>query len=126
VLLRCVVAAHDAARGLTRLEFPGGALLAPLRAEPVGAALRVRLRARDVAVALAPSRGISIRNLLPATLSAIEPTGPHEAFLRLMVGPTTLLARVTRDAVAELALAPGAAVVALVKSITFDGRGGGG
>jgi molybdate transport system ATP-binding protein len=126
VLLRCVVAAHDAARGLTRLEFPGGALLAPLRAEPVGAALRVRLRARDVAVALAPPRGISIRNLLPATLSAIELTGPHEAFLRLMVGPTTLLARVTRDAVAELALAPGAAVVALVKSITFDGRGGGG
>ncbi len=126
VLLRCTVAAHDAARGLTRLDFPGGVLQVPLRAEPAGATLRVRLRARDVAVGIAPPRGLSVRNILPASLAAIEPAGPHEAFLRLMLGPTALLARVTRDAVAELALAPGAAVFALVKSITFDTRGGGG
>ena len=50
-VLACAVAAHDAARGLTRLRFAGGALLVPLRPEPPGARLRLRLRARDVAVA---------------------------------------------------------------------------
>jgi hypothetical protein len=48
------------------------------------------------------------------------PGAPHEAFLRVAVGPSALLARVTRDAVARLGLRPGMAVWALVKSVAFD------
>jgi len=121
VLLPCQVATHDTARGLTRLDFAGGALLVPLRGEAVGSAMRLRLRARDVAVALTPPEGISMQNILPATLAAISETGaPHEVFLRLAVGPSMLLARVTRDNVARLGLTPGMALWALVKSVTFD------
>lgn len=121
VLLECRVAAQDGVRGLTQLAFAGGALRVAQRPEPVGTTLRLRLRARDVAVATEVPRGLSINNVLPATLSAIEPLGDTaECMLRLDVGPTPLLARVTRDAVARLGLVPGQPVFALVKAVSFD------
>ncbi len=119
-VLPCAVDAHDAARGLTWLGFPGGQLVVPLRPEPTGSRLRLRLRARDVAVATAAPRGISSHNILPATVAAVDPAGAHEAFVTLRAGPTPVLARLTRDAVAQLALAPGREVFALVKSTAFD------
>ena len=119
-VLACVTAAHDPARGLTWLGFPGGQLVVPLRPEPAGSRLRLRLRARDVAVATEPPHGLSSHNVLPATVAAIDAAGPHEAFVTLQAGPTPLLARLTRDAVGQLALTPGRAVFALVKSTAFD------
>ena len=119
-VLPCTVDAHDTARGLTRLAFPGGALLVPLRAEPAGARLRLRLRARDVALATAAPAGLSSHNVLPATVAGVTPAGPHEAFVTLQVGPTSLLARLTRDAVVSLGLAPGQVAFALVKATAFD------
>jgi molybdate transport system ATP-binding protein len=121
VVLTCIVLDHDAARGLSRLGFAGGALRVPLRGEAVGARLRVRLRARDVAVARVRPEAISIHNILPCRLDAILPAGtPHEVFLRLDVGGTILLSRVLRDAVERLGLAPGDALHALVKAIALD------
>jgi molybdate transport system ATP-binding protein len=120
-LLPCTVLDHDAARGLTRLSFPGGELLTALRVEPPGTRLRLRLRARDLAVALEPPRNVSIHNILPCTLAGIEPAGSQpEIFLRLAVGPSTLLARVTRDAAERLSLRPGQKLFALLKSVSFD------
>ncbi len=119
-VLSCTVQAHDAARGLTRLVFGGGELQVPLRPEAAGTRLRLRLRARDVAVATKAPRGLSSHNILPSTISAIAPAGLHEAFVTLQVGPTPLLARLTRDAVATLGLAPGQALFAVVKSTAFD------
>lgn len=120
-LIACTVLAHDAARGLTRFGFAGGELIAPLSSEPPGARLRLRVRARDVAVALAPPEGVSIHNILPCRLDAILPAAAEgEVFLRLMVGETMLLARVLREAVGRLGLAPGLALFAVVKSIAFD------
>jgi len=119
-LLACTVLAHDAARGLTRLGFPGGELVTPLRPEPAGARLRVRLRARDVAVAVTEPHGLSVHNILPCRLEGMSEAGPQEVFLRLGLGPTTLLARVTRDTPSRLGLAPGMALWALVKSVAFD------
>ena len=120
-LIRCTVLAHEAKRGLTRLGFLGGELLMPLRTEPPGTVLRLRLRARDVVVALAPPEGITFGNHIPCVLEGIAPAGtPNEAFLQLRAGPTPLLARVSQDSVARLGLAPGMAVHALVKTVVFD------
>ena len=119
-VLPCTVAAHDGTRGLTRLEFPGGALLVPLRPEAPDGTLRLRLRARDVAVATEPPGGISTHNILPAVVAGVDAAGPHECFVALDVGATRLLARLTRDAVGRLDLQPGRVVYALVKSTAFD------
>ena len=119
-VLPCTVAGHDEARGLTSLLFPGGTLLVPLRPEPAGARLRLRLRARDVALATEAPRGISTHNVLAGAVTAIDRAGPHEAIVSLAVGPTIILARLTRDAVARLGFAPGGQAYALVKSTAFD------
>ena len=119
-VLACTVTAHNDTRGLTRLTFDGGTLTIPLRPEPLGARLRLRLRARDIAVATAMPAGISTHNILSATVAAVAPAGPHEAFVSLAVGPTVVFARLTRDAVERLGLTPGTAVFALVKSTAFD------
>ncbi|NKC32090.1 molybdenum ABC transporter ATP-binding protein [Falsiroseomonas selenitidurans] len=124
VLLPCTVAATDPG-GLTRLDFPGGTLLATARPEPPGTRLRLRIRARDVALAVAEPRGLSTRNILPAVIQDLAPgSAPQEVFVRLAVGPSTLLARLTEDSVARLALRPGIPVWALLKAVTFDHLGG--
>ncbi|MBK1658342.1 molybdenum ABC transporter ATP-binding protein [Paracraurococcus ruber] len=82
VLLPCVVG--DAADGLRLLEFAGGALLTTAQPGPPGTRLRVRIRARDVAVATEEPRGLSTRNILPVTIAAIDAAGEAgEVFLRL-------------------------------------------
>jgi molybdate transport system ATP-binding protein len=53
-------------------------------------------------------------------VAAVEPLAAHEAMLRLEVGGSVLLARVTRDAVARLSLHPGLSVWAMIKSVAFD------
>ena len=119
-VLDCAVDAHDPGRGLTRLRFPGGVFVVPLRAEPAGARLRLRLRARDVAVAIRQPDGISSHNVLPAVVAGISPAGLHEVFATLQIGPTPVLARLTRDSVGALGLETGRTVFALVKSAAFD------
>ncbi len=125
-LLDCTVLAHDAARGLTRLGFAGGELWAPLRAEATGTPVRLRLRARDVAVALAPPVDGSVHNVLACTVAAVEEAGvPHEAFVQLRLGDALLLSRLARDSVAALGLAPGRQAFALVRTVAFDHPVGG-
>ncbi|MBC7433618.1 MAG: molybdenum ABC transporter ATP-binding protein [Rubritepida sp.] len=120
-LIACRIAEHACRRGLTRLEFEGGAFWVPLRAEAVGSRARIRLRARDVAGATQPPQGLSTQNILPATVTHIaEAAGGQEGFGALAVGPTALLARLTRDSVDRLALEPGQAVWAVIKAVTFD------
>jgi molybdate transport system ATP-binding protein len=118
-VLACTVLAHDPARGLSRLGFAGGELIVPQQRLGTGERLRVRVRARDVSVATAAPRDISIHNVLGAVVSAVLPGAPHEAMLRLQVGGSELLARVTADTVGRLALAPGREVWALVKSVSL-------
>ncbi|HZF75838.1 MAG TPA: molybdenum ABC transporter ATP-binding protein [Acetobacteraceae bacterium] len=121
VVLRAEIAAHEPARGLTRVALGGATLLLPQRPEPPGTRIRLRLRARDVAVALRPPDAVSIDNVLPCRLVAIEPAAePAEVFLRLDLGGAVLLSRVLRGAVDRLGLAPGQPLFALVKSIAFD------
>jgi len=118
-VLTCAVLAHHAGRGLSRLGFAGGELLVPLQGATVGARLRVRVRARDVSVATVRPEGLSVQNVLPAVLETIVPGQAHEAMLRLRVGESALLARVTGDAAGRLGLAPGMPVWALVKSVSL-------
>ena len=120
VLLHCTIRAHDRERGLTELTFGGGRLRVPLRTDAVGAALRLRLRARDVTVAASPVAGLSTHNQVPATVAGVEAVTPHEVVVRLQAGSAAILARLTRDSAGALGLEPGREVVALVKAASFD------
>jgi molybdate transport system ATP-binding protein len=114
----------DEPDGLTRLATPAGRLVVPALGRPAGARLRLLVRARDVLVAAERPHGLSALNVLPATVAAIGP--PHGAAVdvSLSAGTAVLHARLTRRAVAELALAPGKPCFAIVKASALADDGG--
>lgn len=120
VLWTCHVAGHDADYQLTRLAAGSASLWVRALDLPVGAPLRVRLPARDVSVSLADHADSSVQNRLPATVAALAPD-IHPAHVRVTLdaGGQTLVARVTRRAVATLDLVPGKPVWAQIKSVSL-------
>jgi molybdate transport system ATP-binding protein len=76
--------------------------------------------ARDVSVATQEPRHTSIQNLLACVVDSLSAdTHPSQALVRLRCGPSLLLARITQRAVQALALQPGQAVWAQVKSVAL-------
>jgi molybdate transport system ATP-binding protein len=139
VLLDGTVTGHDPAFAMTVVDLsgPGGgpasgpgagpgqgpSIRMPGVDVPVGQRVRLRVRARDVSIATERPANISIRNVLDAAiLSVVEEEERAFAEILLDVGGQQLRARLTREAVAALGLAPGTAVFALIKSIAFDRR----
>lgn len=119
VMIETVVGGHDA-DGLTHLAFAGGTLLVGRRAAAVGGRIRCRIHARDVSLALEQPRGSSITNILPATVQALGPGGaPGQVLVRMKIGETALLARITERSRRELDIVPGRAVWAQVKAVAL-------
>jgi molybdate transport system ATP-binding protein len=70
-----------------------------------------------VSLALAAPAGTSILNLLPGCIDAVvDDAHPALALVRVRIGSSALLARVTRRSAATLRLAPGLSVHVQVKS----------
>jgi molybdate transport system regulatory protein len=80
-----------------------------------GSSVRALIKSTEVSLATGPVNGISIRNQLAGEITAIA-TGGAMATVKVSVAGGELTAAITKDAVDELALAVGTAVVALVKS----------
>ncbi len=87
-----------------------------------GEPVRARIRSRDVAIALERPRSASFQNVLEATVESVGGEFGAIVDVELRVGPTPLVARVTRESVERLAIAPGVKVFALVKAIAIDRR----
>jgi molybdate transport system ATP-binding protein len=122
VVLDAVVAERDAAWHLARVAFSGGSLWVRDGGQPLGQSVRVRILARDVGIALEPVAGTSILNHLPATVAQLAgDCHPALSLLRLSVGPSPLLARLTRRSAAGLQLAPGKPVWAQIKAVALIG-----
>lgn len=80
-----------------------------------GSAVRALVKSTEVSLATARVDGVSIRNQLPGTVRDIA-TGGAMASVKVALEGGDLTAVITRDAVTDLGLAPGASVVALIKS----------
>lgn len=116
------VAGHDSRYGLAQLEFQGGVLhIAELDA-PAGEAVRVRIRARDVALALERPAGTTFRNIVACRVTAVADDGGSMAEVTLDAGGAVIVARITRQSRDELELAPGKPVHALIKAVALDRR----
>jgi molybdate transport system ATP-binding protein len=120
-VLRVRVAEHDLPRRLTLLAVGELRLWVPLQDLAVGATVRVRVPAREVILATEVPHGISVHNVVQGRVRAItEIAARHAALVEVAVGQIALLALVTPDAVAKLALVPGVPVLALIKSMAVD------
>ena len=115
-----VIAEHDARYHLSYVGIAAGRLAISLRAAPVGQAVRVRIDARDVSLALEPPQHTSITNILPGrVMDVTDDRDPAQRLVRIDVGGRPLLARITQRSVVQLAIAPGLALYAQVKSVAL-------
>jgi molybdate transport system ATP-binding protein len=123
-ILTATVSGEPERDGLTRLDHPAGRLLVPHVGKPAGSRVRLRIRSRDVTLAVGEPGLLSVRNRLAATIVEIAEHSPPDVAVRLDIGGEPLVARITRDAARELELAPGQAVTVLVKAVALDERRG--
>ncbi len=119
-VLEAAVVVHDDRYGLTVLETPGGHLRVPrLEASP-GRRVRVRIRARDAALALDPPLRSSVVNVLSGRIVAVEPGADAGATARVDLGGAELLAGITRLSADRLRLTPGLPVYVMIKAVALD------
>jgi len=120
VILDTVVAAHDDAELLTRLDFAGGSILVARRPEALGRRLRCRVHARDVSLALDHPERTSILNILPATVVELASTeSPAHVLVRLRMNDIAVLARITRHSRDVLEVRPGLPLWAQIKAVAL-------
>jgi molybdate transport system ATP-binding protein len=113
------VADYDAALSLARIRFTGGEIRIPSEPVEAGARRRVRIRSRDVALSLDPPGRATVLNVLRGRIREITEVSRSDAAVLVDVG-IPLRARITRRSVADLGLAPGTEVFALVKAVALE------
>lgn len=115
------VVSHSEAHHLTELSCSGGPLWVSRRNLAPGTMQRVRLMARDLAIALSPPLDTSVSNCLAVTIAGIYPDpDPGHVLVQLALGEQMLLSRITLRSCERLELVPGLAVYALVKTVSLD------
>ena len=118
-VLDATVQSHDDAYGLSVLAVPGGVLRVPRLGLAPGRRLRVRVRARDVALATAKPQGTSVLNVFRGHIVEIGPRRGASVDMAVDIG-ARITARITARSADTLGLAPGTAVYALIKSVAVD------
>ncbi|MGR9053697.1 MAG: TOBE domain-containing protein, partial [Gammaproteobacteria bacterium] len=120
VVLQGKVREHDRQWHLARVEFPGGRLWVRDFGFETDQTIRVRILARDVSLALERHDDNSFLNLLPATVLELA-VGDHEAvrMVKIQVGDSFLLCRLTARSAHLLRLEPKQQVWAQIKSVAI-------
>jgi molybdate transport system ATP-binding protein len=114
------VLGQESTIGLTLVQTSVGTFRLPATEVPVGGRLRLVIDASDVALATSEPTGLSIRNRFRARIASIEALDTSQALIGLEADGGSVSALVTRDAIADLGLQPGAEVWCLVKSVAVD------
>lgn len=127
-VLSCRIAAQDAARGLTRLEWGPVTLWSAAVAGRARAALRLLLPAREIILARGEMGALrdqlSLHNLISGSVRAVSIDQARQtALVEVETEAGALLSRVTPDAIERLALAPGTPVSALFKAMSLEALG---
>ncbi|MBK0326660.1 molybdenum ABC transporter ATP-binding protein [Rhodobacteraceae bacterium F11138] len=117
-VLSATVFAHHP-DGLTELSFSGGRLFLPHMDLPHGTPTRVRILAQDVLLSRAAPEGLSALNILPVRIIALRDGVGPGVVVQLQIGEDRLLARITRRSADQMALQPGDAIHAIIKSVSI-------
>jgi len=119
------VVGQDMQYDLATLAFDGGTLTVTDVDALVGEPVRVRIRARDVSIALERPQRISIQNVIGGRITAVGPERGGVVDVSIAIGAITLRSRITARAARQLGLAPGLEIYALVKAVSLDQHGAG-
>ena len=121
-IVDAVVERHDEHFGLSELRSRAGLWRLPRLDTPVGARVRLRVRARDVMLARSVPEDLSALNILPGVVADIGNADGAIVEVKLDCNGDALIARLTRYSVERLGIRPGEQVHALVKSVALDRR----
>lgn len=109
--------------GMTVLAHPAGEITLPGRLGAPRAVLRVAVQATNVTLATEQPHGLSVRTALKGRIQAISESAEAAAVVTVeLEGGDRISALLTRLAVADLGLAPGREIYALVKTVAIDER----
>lgn len=121
-VLLATVHEHHPAYGQSCLDIGGQRLWVGLSAAPIGAAVRARVLARDVSIALTHAQDSSIANILPTVIESIWEGRADTVTVQLrLASGACLLARLTRRSRELLQLRVGMQVYAQVKGVALMG-----
>jgi molybdate transport system ATP-binding protein len=115
------VASYDAQFDMTLLQSEPGDAYVPGKAGNPGDKVRVRIRARDVMIAVTKPQGISALNSFSGTVAELAEADRASVVVRIDCGGIPILARITRQSCAALQLAAGKQVYAVVKAMSVAG-----
>lgn len=119
------IVAQDLAYDLATVTFDGGTFIVPNVDALIGEPVRLRVRARDVSIALTRPEDISVQNVLRGTVSEVGPSAGAIVVISITVGALRLRSRITRRAAERLGLKTGVEVFALIKAVSLDRHGAG-
>lgn len=120
VVLQAQVIEHDQQWHLMRLAFDGGSVWTRQHDLPVGRKVRVHILASDVSVATRPQIGSSIQNQLQGVVDAmVADSHPGVMLVRVKVGASALIARLTKRSAETLCMTVGQSVWLQVKSVAL-------
>lgn len=119
VVLKAQVLEKDPKWHLMLTQFMGGELWVKDNHLAIGDHLRIRILAKDVSLAIA-QQDSSILNSLPAeVIEVVDDIDAAMALVRLKIGDSILISRVTRRSVDHLGLLPKLTVWAQIKSVAI-------
>lgn len=122
-LLSGTVTGLNGEYGLSAVKLDGGPMVYVINDRiRVGDRLRMRVKARDVALSLKPPKGLSIRNVLPGKVHDFVQDDSPFVEIAVDVAGQILRARITRLAFDELKIKEGLPVHALIKSVAIGQR----
>lgn len=126
VVIEAQVTDTTEGEGLARVSMPGGSILMPRRSLSKGGALRIRIAAGNVSLALSRPADSSILNILPGRIRAFRLLGEDEILVALCLGEdgsgARILSRVSRYSWQRLNLAEGSRVFAQIKGVSLTLR----
>jgi len=80
-----------------------------------GSAVRALVKSTEIALSTSPVEGLSIRNQIPGTVTALT-SGQAMTSVKVSVEGGELTAAITTDAATDIGLTTGSTVVAVIKS----------
>ncbi|HKA39348.1 MAG TPA: molybdenum ABC transporter ATP-binding protein [Burkholderiales bacterium] len=114
------VTAQDMDDELATLAFDGGTLTVTNVDALIGEPVRVRIRARDVSIALDAPQRVSIQNVLKGRITGLDIGRSGIVNVSIAIGATSLRSRITRRALQQLRLGVGLEVYAMIKAVSLD------
>ena len=98
----------------------GGDFRVPAAGLETGRRLRLRVRARDVSLALKKPEDVSVLNIFEGTVTSVSNSDRPQTDVSIDVGGAIIWSQITRKSLSELEIAPGKKVFAMVKAVALD------